>query len=177
MFRNYSKRETSQLSVHLPGAIKDHLLKTILIKILRPVFTLLSLFVLSLIQLFATPRTVACQAPQSVNFPGKNLKQIVISYSRVSSQFRDLLTPEPDPESPVSPALAGGFFITVSPGKPLHSGKGSTCQCRRCRFDPWDGKIPWRREWQPAAVFLPEKLHEQRNLIGYCPWGCRVRCD
>ena len=22
-------------------------------------------------------------------------------------------------------------------------------------FDPWVGKIPWRREWQPSPVFLP----------------------
>ena len=36
-----------------------------------------------------------------------------------------------------------------------HSGKESTCQCRRHRFDPWVGKIPWRRKWQPTPVFLP----------------------
>ena len=29
------------------------------------------------------------------------------------------------------------------------SGKESPCQCRRLRFDPWIGKIPWRRKWQP----------------------------
>ena len=23
------------------------------------------------------------------------------------------------------------------------------------RFDPWVGRIPWRRIWQPTAVFLP----------------------
>ena len=23
------------------------------------------------------------------------------------------------------------------------------------RFDPWVGKIPWRRAWQPTPVFLP----------------------
>ena len=42
------------------------------------------------------------------------------------------------------------------------SGEESTCQCRRhkrCRFDPYVGKIPWRREWQPTPVFLPEKSH------------------
>ena len=27
--------------------------------------------------------------------------------------------------------------------------KESTCQCRRPRFDPWVGKIPWRRKWDP----------------------------
>ena len=25
---------------------------------------------------------------------------------------------------------------------------------RRPRFDPWAGKIPWRRKWQPTPVFL-----------------------
>ena len=40
------------------------------------------------------------------------------------------------------------------------SGKESACQCRgrkRCMFDPWVGRIPWRRKWQPAQVFLPGK--------------------
>ena len=37
----------------------------------------------------------------------------------------------------------------------------------RCGFDPWIGKIPWRRKWQPTAVFLPEKSHRQRSLVGY----------
>ena len=46
----------------------------------------------------------------------------------------------------------------------------SACQCRRYRrhrFDPWVGKIPWRRKWQPTPVFLPGKLHGQRSLTGY----------
>ena len=36
--------------------------------------------------------------------------------------------------------------------------------------DPWIGKIPWRRKWQPGPVFLPEKFHGQRSLVGYSPW-------
>ena len=52
-----------------------------------------------------------------------------------------------------------------------HSGKESTCQCRRCRFDPWVGRIPWRREGQPPPVFLPGKSHGQRRLADYSPWG------
>ena len=28
-------------------------------------------------------------------------------------------------------------------------------QCRRPGFDPWVGKTPWRRTWQPTPVFLP----------------------
>ena len=37
--------------------------------------------------------------------------------------------------------------------------------------DPWVGKIPWRRKWQPTPVFLPRKYHGQRSLVGYSPWG------
>ena len=33
------------------------------------------------------------------------------------------------------------------------------------------GKIPRRRKWQPTPVFLPGKVHGQRSLIGYRPWG------
>ena len=40
-------------------------------------------------------------------------------------------------------------------------------QCRRSGFNPWVGKIPWRRKWQPTPVFLPGKSHGQRNLLGY----------
>ena len=39
------------------------------------------------------------------------------------------------------------------------------------RFDPWVGKIPWRREWLHTPVFLPGKFHGQRSLEGYSPWG------
>ena len=54
------------------------------------------------------------------------------------------------------------------------SGKESTCQCRRCRrygYDLWVWKIPWNRKCQPNLVFLPEKSHGQRSLVGYTPWG------
>ena len=45
--------------------------------------------------------------------------------------------------------------------------KKSICLCRkhkRLRFNPWVGKIPWSRKWQPAPVFLPGKFHGQRSL-------------
>ena len=38
-------------------------------------------------------------------------------------------------------------------------------------FDPWVGKIPWRREWLPTPVFLPGESHAQRSLLGYSPWN------
>ena len=43
------------------------------------------------------------------------------------------------------------------------SGEESTCQCRRCGFNPWVRKIPQRRKWQPIPVFLPGK---SRSLTG-----------
>ena len=48
-------------------------------------------------------------------------------------------------------SLLGDAVVKKSP---------ATCQCRRCKrwgFDPWVGKIPWRRRWQPTTVFLPGK--------------------
>ena len=47
------------------------------------------------------------------------------------------------------------------------------------RFNPWVGKIPWRMERlpTPTAVFLPGEFHGQRGLVGYSPWGRRVRHD
>ena len=44
------------------------------------------------------------------------------------------------------------------------SGKESACQCRRCkrhRFNPWIGMIPWSRKWQPASV----KFYGQRSWL------------
>ena len=32
------------------------------------------------------------------------------------------------------------------------------------QFDPWVGKIPWRRKWQSSPALLPGKSHGQRNL-------------
>ena len=53
----------------------------------------------------------------------------------------------------------------------------NTClQCsrfKRRRFNPWVGKIPWRRAWQFTPVFLPGESHGQRSLVGYSPWGCK----
>ena len=54
------------------------------------------------------------------------------------------------------------------------SGKESICQCRRhkrCGFNTWVMRIPWRRKWQPTPVFLPGESHGQRSLAGYCPRG------
>ena len=57
-----------------------------------------------------------------------------------------------------------------------YKGKGSACPCRRhkrCEFDPWARKLPWRRKWQPTPVFLSGKFHGQRSLADYCSGCCK----
>ena len=49
-------------------------------------------------------------------------------------------------------------------------GKEPVCQCKRGGFNPWAGKISWRRKWQPTQVFLPRKSHGHRSLVSYSPW-------
>ena len=41
---------------------------------------------------------------------------------------------------------------------------------RRLVFDPWVGKVAWRRAWQPTPVLLLEKFRGQRSLVGYGSW-------
>ena len=53
------------------------------------------------------------------------------------------------------------------------SDKESAYQCKRLGLDPWVGKIPWRRKWQPTPLSLPGKSHGQMSLVGYSPWGCK----
>ena len=43
--------------------------------------------------------------------------------------------------------------------------------CMRPRFDPWVGKIPWRRARHPTPVSLPGESHGQRSLASCSPWG------
>ena len=54
------------------------------------------------------------------------------------------------------------------------SSKEPACQrrrCKRCGFNSWVGKIPWRKKWQPTSVFFPGDSHGQRSLVGYSPQG------
>ena len=70
-----------------------------------------------------------------------------------------------------------GIDTNVSgfPGGP--SGKEPACQSRRCKrreLDPWVGKIPWRRAWQPTPVFLPGESQGWGSLVGFRLWGRTV---
>ena len=65
--------------------------------------------------------------------------------------------------------LLQGIFLTQ--GLNLHPPLGLSWEsihlrCGRPGFDPWVGKIPWRRERLPTPVFWPGEFHGL-----YSPWG------
>ena len=68
---------------------------------------------LSRVQLFATPWTVASQAPLSVEFTSRDYWSGLLFATPW-----DLPDPGIKPTSLASPALAGRFFSTVPPGNP-----------------------------------------------------------
>ena len=61
----------------------------------------------------------------------------------------------------------------MSGGSLVAQWKESTCQCRRCRFNPWVGKIPWKRKWQPTPAQSVQSLSHVRLFA--TPWtACQV---
>ena len=65
------------------------------------------------------------------------------------------------------------FFLRGFPGG-FTTSKEPACQCRgrkRWGFDPWVGKISWRKAWQPTPLFLPREPDGQRSLADCSPWG------
>ena len=71
--------------------------------------------VLSRVRLSVTQWTVACQTPLFMGFPRQEYCS-GLSFPAPG----DLPDPGIQPTSPVAPALAGRFFITVPPGKPVY---------------------------------------------------------
>ena len=59
-------------------------------------------------------------------------------------------------------------FLYSSAGKESACNAGDTGDRG---YHPWVGTVPWRRKWQPIPVFLPEKSHGQRKLVGYSSKG------
>ena len=81
--------------------------------------------------------------------PFASLSSETLNVSRFASKLTNL--------------LVNSIKVDITLGFPAGtSGKEPTCQCRRHkrhRFDPWIGKIPWRRAWQPTPVFWPGESH------------------
>ena len=113
---------------------------------------------LSRIRVLANPWTAAHQAPQSMGFSRQEY------WSGV---------PLPSPLATLEVAKLG-----FSGGA---SGKEPACQCRRrkkCKFDSWVGKIPWRRAWQAHFSILAWEIPWTEEPGGLQPRGLhRVRHD
>ena len=74
-------------------------------------------------------------------------------------------------DSKASSSGLGTFRGTVGTNQSFFTPCSFDRKIQRHGFDPWVGKIPWRRAWQSTPVFLPGKSHGQRRLAGYKPWG------
>ena len=67
------------------------------------------------------------------------------------------------------------FTVTHVKGFPGVSVVKNSSAIWRRGFDPWVGKISWRKTWQHTLVFLPGKSRGHRNLVGYSQWGLKDR--
>ena len=52
----------------------------------------------------------------------------------------------------------------------IHITRATLVPMRRCGFNPWVGKILWRRKWQYTPVFLPGEFHGLRSLMDHSPY-------
>ena len=111
---------------------------------------------LSRVRLLATPWTAAYQAPPSMGFSRQGY------WSGVP-----LPSPLPTIEGPKNFREQLGeliFLLWDFPGGA--SDQGFTRQCRKCRFDSWVRKIPWRRKWQPTPVFFAWEIPWTEEPVG-----------
>ena len=66
-----------------------------------------------------------------------------------------------------------GFCSWGFPSDSVVKNPPSMQETQTSGFNPWVRKIPWRRAWKPAPVFLPGESQGHRNLRGYSPQGCK----
>ena len=122
------------------------------------------------VQFFETPWTIAHQAPLSMGFSRQEF------WSGLPFPPRgDLPHPGINLGSPV---LQVDSLLSEPLGKPqvalvVKNLLANTGRCKKCGFDSWVGKLPWRKAWQPTPVFLPGEFHGQKSLVGYSLWGCK----
>ena len=106
---------------------------------------------------------------QSNHYLNQDIKNITIE----SFLFQSILTQQRQPINHCFDFYHCEFILLsleVHMGFPGGSVVKNVCQCRRCVFNPWVRKIPWRKKWQPTPVLLCEKCHGQSSLAGYSPW-------
>ena len=105
-----------------------------------------------------------------------------VRLEHISHPQGNSINPWPLSPTPIPPFILGDFSppsLFQYPLPPLPGGaslaaqKVICLQCRRPRFNPWVGKITWRREWQPTPGFLSGEFHGQRSLAGHSSWVTR----
>ena len=132
-------RDSSPPGSPVPGILQARTLEWVAISFSNAWKWKVKVKSLSRVWLLVTPWIAAYQAPLSMGFSRQKY-------------WSEVLLPSPFP---------GGI-----------SGQKLACQSRRCKsrgFDPWVGKILWKRKWQCTPVFLPGQYHGQRSLAGYSP--------
>ena len=88
---------------------------------------------------------------------------------RGQEQFNITFFPKVKTDLPI--CLKSGNLAVAVEGT---SDEEPACQyrrCKRCSFNPWVRKIPWRREMATHSSILAWRIHGQRSLEGYIPWG------
>ena len=101
-------------------------------------------------------------------FPSQTVDLLLSSHMMEGTRELDLITSQ-RPHLLDTITLRLGFYLVNLEGTQTFrgflggaSGKEPTYQCRRLKvpgFNPWVGKIPWRRAWQSTQVFLPGEFH------------------
>ena len=114
--------------------------------------------------------------PPSVTFIGMYLIKVISSHIELIPQteyasevFLNDFMVWFLPEAPLELILTGDFKCSLLKTEAVVHWSvlpDMSANARELGFNPWDRKVPWKREWQPTPVFLPGKSHGQRNLEG-----------
>ena len=127
-------------------------------------FSLCACLVIQCVWLFATPWTMAHQAPLSLGIlQARILEWVAISFSRGSFQPRDWTW--------VS-CLASGFFTTEPPGKPHYNGRPIIMQQKQWKPLKYIWAVCGRlASLFPNRFFLLGRIHLGWNHL-ISNWGC-----
>ena len=111
-----------------------------------------------------------CHCPPS---PGKSLARLILQTHKSPGSLRlQAGSPAEPRRSLVAGVTPSREWLRSQSGCFPRRLSGKTTYppvLRSCGFNPWVGKIPWRRQWKPTPGFLPGKFHRQRSLVGYSP--------
>ena len=56
-------------------------------------------------------------------------------------------------------------------GSVLKTPSANAVVSRSLGYNPWVGKIPWRKEWLPHCSILAQRIPWTEERGGYSPWG------